>query len=557
MVFLLLKFAGSLCFLLFGMKLMSDGIQKSAGRRLQAALAFMTGNRFVGLLTGCFLTMIIQSSGATTVMLVSFVNAGLLTLEQSVGVIFGANIGTTITAWIVALFGFNFKIESFAIPIFGLGYVLTIVKKLKNDGLGTAVMGFGMLFIGLGWLKDAFEFGDGFTVFLSSLQSMGSLSLAIAVITGIIFTALIHSSSAMTAIVITMAYNQILGWEFGAAMVIGSEIGSTIDSIMAAVGASSNAKRTALVHVLFNIATVVIALVLFKPFLSFVDFIVPGTVFENIVFHIAALHTCFKLMGTVVFIPFVTQISNLTRRIIKDTEADNPKVYHFEFNEKMGVDAPESCIMAAQKEIAKLSDTVVEMFDELQIGLKNRNGEFVSSGFVKIEQMEDYTDQMHEQLTSYLIKCSYLKISEESKTNVSLMVQICGELESMADGCLSIANQIRKSIERDMKFREEDMDRLLPYFESARQLMYFIQKNVIKIESLTPEQYQLASELEQSIDDERKALKKIARKRLESGADVKSELLYLDVVRQIEKIGDRCFDVAGELGKSASNSRVN
>ena len=206
MILNLINFAGSLCFLLYGMKLMSNGVQKCAGQKLQKALAFMTGNRFVGLLTGCAITMIIQSSGATTVMLVSFVNAGLVTLEQSIGVVFGANIGTTITAWIVALFGFNFNIETFAIPVFGFGYLLTIIKKIKNEGLGQAIMGFGLLFIGLGWLSAAFQFEEGgkFVEFMQRIQGHGAFSIVLAVMVGIFFTALIHSSSAMSAIVITM-----------------------------------------------------------------------------------------------------------------------------------------------------------------------------------------------------------------------------------------------------------------------------------------------------------------------------------------------------------------
>ena len=184
MVLKLINFAGSLCFLLYGMKLMSDGIQKGAGQKLQKALAFVTGNRLVGLLTGLVLTMIIQSSGATTVMVVTFVNAGLMTLQQSIGVIFGANIGTTITGWIVALFGFNFKMETLAIPIFGLGYILTIIKRIHKENVGHAVMGFALLFIGLGWLSRAFQMDEGgaFTQFLVKVQGYGALSILIGVV---------------------------------------------------------------------------------------------------------------------------------------------------------------------------------------------------------------------------------------------------------------------------------------------------------------------------------------------------------------------------------------
>lgn len=537
--------------MLYGMKLMSDGIQKSAGQKLQSALAFMTGNRFMGLLTGCILTMIIQSSGATTVMLVSFVNAGLLTLEQSVGVIFGANIGTTITAWIVAYFGNGFELKDYAIPIFGLGYLIYSQKKLKAEGFGIAIMGFGILFIGLGWLSDLFKNTAFLSDIIHSLQGRGKISIAFAVIVGIFFTALIHSSSAMTAIVITAASTNPDIWEFGAAMVIGSEIGSTIDSIMAAYSAKANAKRTALIHVMFNCITVIIALILFKPFLSFIDFIVPGTVQNNIVYHIAMLHTAFKLMGTIVFIPFVKQIANITRKIIKNDKEENLSRYYFEYNEKAAQDTPETLIIAAQKEIAKMADIVVQMFDEIQMGFSHRDESFEKKHYTDLLEKEDYTDQMHIQLTNYLVKCSRLPVSEESLNNISCMMQIDQELESMADECLNVGSLLKKSVDKKLPFTEGDLDRLTPYVELARELLYFVHKNIDK--NLNQAQLSYASEIEKQIDDERRRLKKIARSRLETGANVKAELLYIDIVRQIEKIGDRCFGIAGALAKTSVN----
>ncbi len=215
-IFALFNFAGSLCLLLFGMKLMSDGIQKSAGARIQGVLGFMTKNRFLGLLTGCILTMVIQSSGVTTVMVVSFVNAALMTLEQSVAVIFGANIGTTVTAWIVSLFGFDFKVSAFAIPIFALGYILSVIRHHRYANMGLAVMGFSLLFIALGWLSEAISLNSENMSFLTKIQALGFWSYPIAVCIGIVATALIHSSSAMTAIVIAMAYNGLLTWNFSA-----------------------------------------------------------------------------------------------------------------------------------------------------------------------------------------------------------------------------------------------------------------------------------------------------------------------------------------------------
>lgn len=539
-----LQFFGSLCFLLFGMKMMSDGIQKSAGEKLQQALHFMTGNRFTGFLTGCLLTMIIQSSGATTVMVVSFVNAGLIELSQAIAVILGANVGTTVTAWIVALFGFNFQISAFAIPLFGLGYLFTVVKKIKNPGLGHAVMGFGMLFVALQWLSSAISLNSSSMGFLPALQNLGTASLLIAFAAGMLLTALIHSSSAMTAIVITMAYNGILSWEFSAAIVIGSNVGSTIDSIMASFGANANAKRTSLVHVLFNCTTALIALIFIRPFTQFVDFIVPGEVSSSITFHIAMLHSVFNIFGALLFIPFVNPLCTLTKFLIKD-DSSVPSVYKFEFPELAASESPAIPVVAAQKEVGRMADAAVQMFDRLQYGFSDRSGRFAADHYEQLVREEDFLDQMQEQLTKYLLRCAQLDINDKMRGSINMMIAITGELESMSDDCLSIGVYLKRITEKQYIFQKEDFDRLLPYLELVRQFLQFIYKNISK--ELSREQLEFANELETQIDAERKALKKVARKRLEDGANVKAELLYMDLVKQIEKIGDRCFGIAEQL----------
>lgn len=540
-----LQFFGSLCFLLFGMKMMSDGIQKSAGDKLQAALHLMTGNRFTGFFTGCFLTMIIQSSGATTVMVVSFVNAGLIELSKSIAVILGANVGTTITAWIVAIFGFNFEISAFAIPLFGIGYLFTVIKKIRNPGLGQAIMGFGILFIALQWLSSTISLNSGSMNFLPALQDKGIFSYLIAFVIGIIVTAMIHSSSAMTAIVITMAYNQILTWQFSAAIIIGSNVGSTIDSVMASFGANANAKRTMFVHVLFNSVTAIVALIFIKPFTRLVDLIVPGTVTENITMHIAMLHSMFNIIGSVFFMPFVNPLCKLTHLIIKDDKASLPSIYKFEFPERAAHESPTIPVVSAQMEVRRMADISVQMFDRLQYGLTDLSGRFVVDHYDNLVREEDYLDQMQEQLTKYLLKCAQLDIDDKLRENINVMISITGELESMSDDCLSIGVYLKRITEKHYVFKKEDFDRLIPYLELARQLLQFIYKNINK--ALSKEQLDFANELESQIDAERKALKKIARKRLEDGADVKAELLYMDLVRQIEKIGDRCFNIAEQL----------
>ena len=546
----LLQLIGALAFLLYGMKLMSDGVQKSAGERLQRALSVMTGNRFKGLLTGLFITMVIQSSGATTVMVVTFVNAGLLTLQQSIGVIFGANIGTTITAWIVSIFGFNFKISSFALPIFGAGFFLTLTKRSLNKNIGQALMGFGLLFLGLSMLSDSLSFRpEQLSRFswIDDIQSWGVASWAIAVALGTILTAILHSSSAFSAIVITMAYNNLIGWEFSAALILGSGIGSTIDAALASVGTIADAKRAALIHVLFNAMGTVIALAFFNPFLNLIEFLTPKS--ANIAIQISILQSAFKLASTILFLPFTKQQIALCNKIIRDDPKSKNNFYHLEFIESALVkENVGAYIIRAEKEIKDMTDLATDMFDKIQIGLKQRDQSFIDSHFEEIVQMENYADQMHEQLTRYIVHIERMAVNEKQMENLSLMLSIIGDLESMTDECLNIALLLKRSIEKSMVFEAEDADRLIPYVELARQFLQFIHININK--HLDADKLSMAEELENQIDLYRKNLKRIARKRLEKGADVKAELLYIDIVRQIEKIGDRAFGIAEALGQT-------
>ena len=539
----ILELVGSLGFLLYGMKLMSDGVQQSAGEKLQRALSVLTGNRFMSLLTGLIVTMIIQSSGATTVMVVTFVNAGLMTLTQSVGVIFGANIGTTITAWIVSIFGFNFKISAFAIPVFGLGYFLSIIKKGAYKNWAEAIMGFGMLFLGLSGLSDVFtpeQLG-----WLFKIQGSGVFAILFGFVIGIIITALLHSSSAFSAIVITMAYNGLVSWELAAAMTLGSNVGSTIDAILASMGTSADSRRAALIHVMFNVFGTVLALIFFKPFLEIVMFVTPGRENSNIAIRISMLHTVFKTLSTIIFLPLQNPIVKLTQLIIKDDKETESKTFKLEFTEFLGKESAPTHIIQAEKAIADMTDVVSDMFDKIQIGVTKRNVEFIERYKQESVDSENYVDQMHEQITHYLIKCQSLHITEKQLNHISGMIQIVDELENMSDSCYATLMLINRSIEKKMKFLQEDMERLLPYLELVRQFLQFIRRNINN--QITPEKLELARELEDGIDAFRKDLKKVARKRLEGGADVKSELLYIDVIRRIENIGDNCFNISENL----------
>ncbi|MBN2810275.1 MAG: Na/Pi cotransporter family protein [Spirochaetales bacterium] len=541
---------GSLGLLLYGMKLMSDGIQKSAGEGLHRILNFMTGNRFMAVLTGLGITAIVQSSSATTVMTVSFVNAGLLTLTQSIGVIFGANIGTTITAWIVSLVGFKFKLALFAIPAFGVGYFITFFKRLHRDGLGEAIMGFGLLFLGLDLLSKSIPTVSADQLeFVAFFADKGTLGLVAGVMAGLLITIILHSSSAATAVILTMAHNGLLDWPFAAAMVLGSNIGTTIDAVLAAIGTKVNARRAAAVHVLFNLTGTVLAMIFFNPFLRLVEFVVPGGMdLESITVHLAMLHTVFNTVNTLIFLPFVNQVAHLVEWIIKPGAFEPPPAYKLEFQSAGIKENAESYVFRAEKEILEMSSLVQKMVTCMNSILEDRSAENLSQIVPRLAVQEDYADQMQEELSRFLVNTSQLPLSEKTVHNVRLMIRMVDDLESMTDEIYAISMLFQRSVDKKMKFREEDISLLKPYMELAERFIRFVHEHLNK--PLSSEQLALAHGMEEQIDMFRKNLKKIARKRLEEGADVKAELLYIDIVRYVEKLGDHAFSISEALAST-------
>ena len=411
-------------------------------------------------------------------------------------------------------------------------------------------MGFGLLFLGLSMLSDSLSFKpEQLSRFswIDDIQSWSALSWAIAIFVGTILTAILHSSSAFSAIVITMAYNGLVTWEFSAALILGSGIGSTIDAILAAMGTSADAKRAALIHVLFNVAGTIFVLFFFRPFLDLIKFLTPRG--ANIAIQISILQSAFKVLSTILFLPFTNQIIALCKKIIADDPKSKNNFYRLDFIESALVkENVGAYIIRAEKEIKDMTDLATDMFDKIQIGLKNRGQTFIDQHLEEIIQAENYADQMHEQLTRYIVHIERMAVNEKQMANLSLMLSIIGDLESMTDECLSVALLLKRSIEKNMSFETEDTDRLIPYVELVRQFLQFIHININK--HLDSDKLSMAEELENQIDLFRKDLKRIARKRLEKGADVKAELLYIDVVRQIEKIGDRAFGIAEALGQT-------
>ena len=547
---IIFNFFGALALLLWGMDLLSSGIQKGAGNKLQKLLSVVSGNRFTAVFTGLLVTGIIQSSSATTVMVVSFVNAQILSLTQAIGIIFGANIGTTVTAWIVSLLGFSFSVSAFAIPLIGIGFFLKSLKKSKIKNFSDLFLGFGMLFLGLDLLGDTLSLNPESVSFINSITDWGFLGIIVGVLIGAVLTGLIHSSSAFTAIILTMAAAGSINWKLSAALVLGSNIGTTIDAVLSSIGASTNAKRAAAVHVGFNICGTIIAVMCFNPFLSLVDLIVPGTPESNITNHIAMLHTVFNTCSTIIFLPFVNQIAMLVSKLIKEPKSQVEKKYKLPLIITQNRYTIDSYILQIEKEIALMSAKTMTMLDEIYTALKGFDLNSIENISSQVLEQEDYIDQMNEAISDFLMNCYQMNdVSEHNKAKISKLIQITAEIEDLSDECASIVHVLQKYILTSDQRKSSSYEKLLPFVDQVKEFFDYISQHLSfgLSYTLSSEEKRLSVKMEESIDTTKKQLKKLARQRIENGKDVKSELHYIDLVRHIERAGDNVYKIAQTL----------
>lgn len=540
-------FCGALALLLYGMNLLSAGAQKGAGDRLRRLLKVVSGNRFTAVLTGLVVTAVIQSSSAATVMVVSFVNAGILSLTQAIGIIFGANIGTTVTAWIVALFGFSFSVTSFALPLFGIGFAAASLKKWRFRDWGEILMGFGMLFLGLSLLSSTLRLSPSSSAFLQRFSGRGLPGILAGILGGAVITMLIHSSSAMTAIILTMAHNGSLSWEFSAALVLGSNIGTTVDAILSSVGAGAAARRAALVHLGFNVVGTALACFVFRPLLGLVDLIVPGAPQENIAGHIAMLHTVFNLCCTVLFLPFTNQIAAAVTGLVRESPAGAEAAYRMPVIVSGRNGSAELCVMQAAVEIEKMAARVGEIFGAVLTVMRERRRK---GDFGAVSDMESYIDGMNEEITAFLVRCSQMNgAGGNVQSQISRLLHETDLLECLSDECAGIAHTLRKYLEKGQPFKTADHEKLFSYMEQARK---FFDYTAFRMGAgLSLPELDEAAGMEREIDRAQKFLTKIARRRLESGGNVKTALYYIDLVRRVEKAGDYIYSLAGVCARAA------
>ena len=545
MILTIFQILGSLGVFLFGMKVMSEGIQKVSGNRLRSLMRSVTSNRFTGITTGVLITSLVQSSSATTVMIVSFVNAQLLTLTESIGLIMGANLGTTTTFWIVSFLGFKFSLTSFALPIIGIGLPMIFVKNSKVRNTGEIFIGFGLLFLGLLFLKDAvpdIRSNPEFLSFLQDYTGRGIVSLLFFFAAGTILTVVVQSSSVAGAITLTLAYKGWIDFPSAAAIIIGENVGTTITANLAAIGTSLPARQAARAHFLFNMVGVLWMLVLFNPFVSLVDWILPGEVSDptQIPIHMALFHSLFNLANICLLVGFVPQFSRLVQRIVRDR--GTPSEYSERPMHLTGLvpDTGELNLAEAELEVRKmaaLSETMFRGFIELFRNPDKDLGDKVK----ELKELENQSDKLAIRLTNDLLLCTTGNLGEKSLREVSALLQTVAEFEDICDCCYRLVLSARREYRKRYSIPPEARLEILTMAEAVIQFIQFYQNALNR--SITAADMEMAYELENTIDRSRKVLRKTSIRRMQDGTQVKGEVLFIDVVNNIEKIGNHSLNI--------------
>ena len=546
-IFDFISLMGALGFFIYGMKVMSEGIQKLAGSKMRQILSVMTSNRFKGVFTGFLLTALVQSSSATTVMVVSFVNAGLLTLIESIGVIMGANIGTTITAWIISLIGFKVKIAAYALPIIAVGAPLLFSSKNKLRATGETLMGFALLFMGLAALKAAvpdLKSNPEILDFLQHYTDMGYLSIIMFVGIGTIVTLVVQSSSAAMAITLVMAHQGWIPFELAAAMVLGENIGTTVTANLAALIANVHAKRAARAHFLFNMGGVVWMLILFIPFLRMVATYLgsdTGTlVGAEIPIGLSLFHTTFNIINTGVMVLFVNKIATLVVKMVPSSGDDDE--FHLEFIGMNIMPTPEISVLEARKEIAKFAKVTTKMSDFTHTLITKKQEKSRRKLMEKMKTYEEMTDRMDVEISTFLAKVSQGNISEHSSFSIRALLSINNDLERVGDIFYQVSLTIQRQLDSEQWFSEDQINNLVDIYSLLDEALATMRKNLNSdYSSVSMDE---AMEAERAINAKRNELRREYLKKVEKGKyNVKDAINYIELINGCEKLGDHVINV--------------
>lgn len=553
----LLKLFGSLALFLYGMKIMSEGLQKLAGDKMRRILTAMTTNRVTGVLTGVLITALIQSSSATTVMVVSFVNAGLLTLAQSIGVIMGANIGTTVTAWIISALGFKVDIAAFALPLLTVGVVMLFMQKSKYKSMGEFIMGFCFLFMGLSYLKanaPDLQNNPEMLAFVQDYANMGFMSILLFVLIGTVLTMIVQASAATMAITLIMCANGWISFELGAALVLGENIGTTITANLAAITGNTQSRRAALAHLVFNVFGVIWVLCLFTPFTNAVTWIVENWmgITDNgdgsfVSFQLSAFHTCFNVCNVLLLIWLVKFIEKTVCKILPTKESDEDTRLRFITGGLLST--AELSILEAQKEISLYAQRTHKMYGFVQELLTTKKGDEFNKLFSRIEKYESISDNMEVEIAHYLNQVSEGRLSAESKAQIQNMLREVTEIESVGDSCYNLARTLsrkRQNLQED--FTEKQYEHIQNMMNLADEAM---EQMVKVVDKSSPQHIDVnkSYNIENEINNYRNQLKNqniidVNNKKY----DYQIGVYYMDIIAECEKLGDYIVNVIEATG---------
>lgn len=545
----ILSLLGSLGLFLYGMKTMSEGLEKFAGERLRNILAAMTKNRFMGVVTGIAVTALIQSSSATTVMVVSFVNAGLMSLQQAIGVIMGANVGTTVTAWIISAIGFKVNIVALALPLLAVGIPLIFSSISKRKSVGEFIFGFAFLFMGLNYLQTSaseLNIGQLVATMLADVAGGGFLTVILFVVVGALVTMLVQASAATMAITLMLFDMQIPGFglEQAAALAMGQNIGTTITAFIASLTGNTQARRAALAHMFFNVFGVFVVLTMFYPFCNAVSWFVDNVLMAggNNLFKLSTFHTAFNIFNTLLLIGFVKQIEQFVCKLLPSR--DEQEEHGLRYISGGLLSTAELSIFQARNEVGVMAERCHKMLGMVYAALTTEKDTEFEKMLKRIEHYEQITDNMENEIANYLRQVSEGRLSSFSKNHITQMLREVDELESIGDSMYHLA----RTLSRKRKLEESaftdlqmtDIKRMIDLTDKALSQMYFI---------ITEEQHDNIDltpcyDTENQINDLRYACREENLKAVNSGKySYRLGTFYNDFIAECEKIGDYVINV--------------
>lgn len=569
MVLQVLTLLGALGMFLYGMNLMSAGLQKAAGSKMRGFLTAMTSNPFKGVMTGLGITTVIQSSSATTVMTVGFVNAGLLTLSQAVGVIMGANIGTTVTAWLVSLLGFKADISLFAVPLMALGFIFSLSKRDKRRHISELIVGFSLLFLGLSLMKESvpdLKETPEVLAFIQNWTSYGFGSVLIFMVFGTVLTLVLQSSSATMALTLIMVNMGWIPFEMGAAMVLGENIGTTITANIAAAVGNANARRAALAHTLFNLFGVCWALALFTPFLSLVGTTITWMGLPNpmdiehsatismtpdesmaTLYGVSMLHTLFNLFNTIILIWFVPVIVKIVSSVIKDKKEGDEDNVKLKYISAGPLSTAEVAVGQARNEVIHFAEISRRTVGHIRQAIAAKNDKEFEAARQRLVKYEEISDRIEYEIAQFLNSLPEDSISEATRTETKRMYKIIGELESLGDSGESVGRILARRNSHGKSFTEEQcakLDAMLTAVDKA----YGVMIDNLRAEEFDHIGVRLATDCEIEINELRNNIREEEIRKIETdGSNYQSSVYYLDTVSEIERMGDFIINISQAL----------